>query len=276
MNPHFTALDAAYQLHYYLCFKTHFLQPFFADSRVPSLVASVLNEVCDRERYHLLQTNIDQDHLRLFVSLLPTQTVADTVKRLKGNLQNQFRNELKIQGLWARGYFARSSGTVDLLGVEDYIDKQIRHHGFKGEWTKPLKYINPNFKTLAYDSAHCVSLLKYHLVFVTQNRAAVFDETIAPPLFDYIVAVGTQREFAVERMSLLPDHIHMLIEGVPSVSVQDYALTILNNTQHWMATNFTGVLKITGAWNVWQQSYYAGTVGEYTTAQVKSFLRSAE
>ncbi|HEY6803415.1 MAG TPA: IS200/IS605 family transposase [Pyrinomonadaceae bacterium] len=273
MHPHFTALDAAYQLHYYLSFKTHFLKPFFADCRAPSLVESVLNDVCDRERYHLLETNIDQEHLRLLVSLLPTQTVVDTVKRLKGNLQNQFRKELNIHDLWARGYFASSSGTVDQLRVQRYIDSQISHHGFRGEWTRPLKYLNPHFKTPAYEFAHCVSLLKYHLVFVTQNRIAVFDEAIAPSLFDYIVAVGKRREFAVERISLLPDHMHMLIEGVPSISVQDYAFAILNNTQQWMAKNYSGVLKATGAWNVWQQSYYAGTVGEYTTGQVKSFLR---
>ena len=49
-------------------------------------------------------------------------------------------------------------------------------------------------------------------------------------------------------------------------------MAITNNTQYWMTKNYGGVLKETGAWNVWQPSYYAGTVGEFTAAQVAKFL----
>ena len=66
---------------------------------------------------------------------------------------------------------------------------------------------------------------------------------IGPRLFDYIIAVGKKHEFAVDRISLLPDHMHMSIEGVPEFSVEDYALAIMNNTQYWMTKNYAGVLK---------------------------------
>jgi putative transposase len=115
--------------------------------------------------------------------------------------------------------------------------------------------------------------LNYHLVFATQGRIPVFDETIASRLFKYLLAVGRKHNFAIDRISVLPDHMHMLVEGIPRISVEEYALSILNNTQFWMAKNYNGVLKETGAWDVWRPSYYAGTVGEYTTAEVKSFLR---
>jgi hypothetical protein len=46
----------------------------------------------------------------------------------------------------------------------------------------------------------------------------------------------------------------------------------MNNTQQWMMKRYLGVLKETDGWNVWQPSFYAGTVGEHTTAQVKRFL----
>ena len=65
---------------------------------------------------------------------------------------------------------------------------------------------------------------------------------------------------------------HLIIEAVPNVSVNDCALALLNNTQQWMEKRYWGVLKETGAWEVWQPSFYAGTVGEYSTAQVKRFL----
>jgi REP element-mobilizing transposase RayT len=78
----------------------------------------------------------------------------------------------------------------------------------------------------------------------------------------------------VERMSILPDHCHPLFEAVPNKSVNEIALTLMNNTVHWMGKHYWGVLKQTGAWDLWKPSYYAGPVGEYTTAQVKRFLAS--
>lgn len=87
------------------------------------------------------------------------------------------------------------------------------------------------------------------------------------------MAIGKKHEFVVDRIGVLPDHLHILFEGLPSVSVADYALAIMNNVQHWMTRKYDGVLKETGAWNVWRPSYYSGTVGEYTTMQLASFLR---
>ena len=264
------ALEAAYQLHYYLCFKTHFLKPLLT---APRLIDTVINDVCERQQYHLLESKLGEDHLRLLVSLQPTHSVSQTVKMLKGNLQHQMRQQLNIRNLWATGYFARTSGVVDLQRTRNYVDSQIRHHGFKGEWTKPLKYCNPQFHSPAFEFGHCVSILNYHLVFVTQERIPVFDEVVAPALFACLTEVGQQHQFAIERVGLLADHMHMLIEGVPTMSPEDYAKVIMNETREWMEQKYFGVLKQTGAWDLWQSSFYAGSVGQYTTAQVDKFLR---
>lgn len=275
MNPHFKALEAAYQLHYYLCFKTHYLQPLLAPQSIQSLMGDVLQNVCDREDYHLLETDISEDHLRLLLSLQPTQTVAHTAKMLKGNLDHEFfavRADERVRKLFARGYFARSSGKVNLEAARQYVETQIPHHGYKGEWTKPLKYRNPNFTSPAFHLAHSFCVLNYHVVIVTQNRIPVFDETIAPGFFNYCVSVGEKHGFAIDRIGLLPDHLHLIIEAKSDIAVEDCVGALMNNTQNWMEKRYYGVLKETNAWNVWQPSYYAGTVGEYTTAQVKKFL----
>lgn len=271
MNPHFKALEPAYQLRYYLSFKTKFLKPTLANVAAQELTARVLADVCERQHYNLLENDISDDHLRLLISLQPSDTISNTVKMLKGNLQFQFGKNCPDVKL-AEGYFARGVGTVDLERVRVYVENQVPHHGYKGEWTKALKFRNEAFSSPVFNFAHHVSILNYHLVLATQDRIPVFDEAIAPKLFSYLMAVGKKHDFVLDRIGLLPDHLHLLFEGLPSVSVEDYALAIINNTQHWMTQKYDGVLKETGAWNVWQPSYYAGTVGEYTSAQLASFL----
>ena len=211
--PPFKALEAAYQLHFYLGFKTHYLLPLLRTAGQRAVVSKVLEDVCAREQYHLLETNITDDYLRLLVSLNPEQTVSNTVKMLKGNLSRQyglaFRDELecqKVRTLWAKGYFARSTGKVNLEAARNYVDTQLRHHGYSGEWTKALKYRNPAFKSPAFSLAHCFCTLDYHLVLVTKFRAPLFDEAMAAGLFDYVMAVGRKHGFVVERMVASGSH----------------------------------------------------------------------
>lgn len=278
--PPFKFLESAYQLHFYLGFKTHYLRPLFEREEERKLARTVLDDVCSRQQYHLLESNITDDYLRILLSLKPEQNISSTVKMLKGNLSREFglafREELnryRTRTLWARGYFARSSGKVNLESARKYVETQVSHHGYAGEWTKPLRYRNSAFRSPAFTLPHSVCMLDYHLVLATKFRASLFDEAIAPGLFEYVLAVGRKHGFAVDRMSLLPDHMHLLLQAIPSLSIYDCALAVLNNTRNWMEKHFSGVLKQMGAWDVWQPSFYAGTVGEYRTAEVKSFLR---
>lgn len=278
-RPPFSQLESAYQLHYYLCFKTHYLREALVGNTEQELVNIAAEAVCNKEGYHLLETKVEPAYVRLLLSLKPDQSVSRAVQRLKGNISRQFSAtfatrlpELRMPTLWARGYFARSSGKVNLETVRNYVDSQIAHHGYRGAWTEALRYKNPQFKSPAFSLAHCLTILQYHLVLVTDFRIPIFDEVIAPKLFDYVIAIGEKRGFAVDRMTVLPDHIHLLIEALPSLAIGDCALSLVNDTRHWMEKKYWGVLKQANAWDVWRPSFYAGTVGEYTTAQVRRFL----
>ena len=274
-TPTFTSLEAAYQLHFYLCFKTHSSRPLFTSSAVQQTLTEVTAEVCNRNDYHLLETQVSPDHLRLLISLKPQHTVSGVVRMLKGNLSRELiRRSFGTSIQLARSYFARSSGKVDIQTVRDYVGRQVSHHGYRGKWTEALAYENSAFSSPAFELKHCVSILNYHLVFATQNRTPIFDDTIAPNLFDCIIAVGRKHGFALETVSILPDHMHLLLEARPDISIGDVALTIANNSAHWMGKRYWGVLKETQAREVWQPSYYAGTVGDYTTAEVKRFLQN--
>jgi putative transposase len=282
MNPHFKALEAAYQLHFYVCLKTRYRRPILKGESEKSLVQNVLKEICAREEYHLLETDTSQDHLRLLVSLQPTHTVSGLVRTLKGNLDQRFRLNFqslleanRLRSLWARGYFARSSGKVSLDNARRYVEGQASHHGYRGHWTKGLHYKNPTFRSPAFKLGHCLCLLNYHIVLATQHRLAIFDESMAPGLFDYVTSIGAKHRFAVDRIGLLPDHMHLVLEAVPSVSVEQIVRAIMENTWYWITTRYSGTVKQMEAWDIWQPSFYAGTVGEYSTAQIKRFLESS-
>src|SRR4030095_2587377 len=275
LHPPFRNIEPAYQLHFYLCFKTHYLRPLFASRPAQQSITDSVQDFCTRHDYHLLDINISDDYLRLLLSLKPDQTISRTVQIMKGNLSHQFsRNcgdilsRYHTKSPWAEGYFARSSGKADISTVQRYVEQQAAHHGYRGKWTSALSYANPNFQSPAFHVDHCVCILDYQVILVTKFRTHLLDDHIAPGLCEYIVSIGKKRGFAVDRIGRVPDHVHMIIEARPDVSVQECALAVLNNTHHWMEEKYWGVLKQTECWDVWTPSFYAGSVGEYSTAQI--------
>ena len=97
---------------------------------------------------------------------------------------------------------------------------------------------NPGFKSPAFELPHAVCALSYHVVLVTQGRTSVFDDTIARGLFDYAVAVGEKYGFALERVTILPDHVHLVLEAVPNKSIDELVLALVNNTAYWMGKHY--------------------------------------
>jgi len=106
----------------------------------------------------------------------------------------------------------------------------------------------------------------------SRYRAGVFDSTLGKALGQYWLRVAAKRGFAIDCQSVLPEHIHLLVRTVPMMSIEECALSLLNNRQHFVHQNQPQSLVQAGIEQLWQSSAYAGTCGKVTTALVKSFL----
>ncbi len=70
----------------------------------------------------------------------------------------------------------------------------------------------------------------------------------------------------------MPDHVHLLVGIVPKMSIEECALLLLNNGQHFVSKHFPRLLVQAGIDGLWQASAYAGACGRVTTALMKKFL----
>jgi hypothetical protein len=61
-----------------------------------------------------------------------------------------------------------------------------------------------------------------------------------------------------------------------SVSIEECALVLMNNGQHFVGKHYPHALIEAGISQLWQSSAYAGTCGEYTSALIQKWLSSAE
>src|SRR5262249_12656043 len=132
-------LSWAYQLHYYLCFRTRQCHSVFTGPEHIGAIDAALGEICERHEYHLLQAKVYPDHLRCLVSLRPEQAISKVIQTIKANSARLFDARFSVAPpLWGRGFLARSVGRVRLGVVKQYINDQSEHHGYDKRVRPPV------------------------------------------------------------------------------------------------------------------------------------------
>ena len=79
----------------------------------------LIREICLSLDVKILKGHVSKDHVHLFLSVPPTLSVSTLVKHLKGKTSRKLLSGNRAlsrqfwgRHLWARGYFAASSGNV--------------------------------------------------------------------------------------------------------------------------------------------------------------------
>jgi putative transposase len=272
----FREISWAFQLHYHICFRTHRRRPFFDEPARAAALAGALADICSLKAVHLLEKRQEPGSVQLVISLRPNQIISEVLKAVKTASSTAVCREFGIVApLWARGYLARSLGSVRLQAVKQYIALQAEHHGYDKRMRPPIF----RFRAAApreLTTAHASFDLTHHLVVATKFRSAVFGAKTGEALVNYWMKVAAKRGFAIDRVTVLPDHVHLLVRITPKISVEQVTLCLINNAQYFMGKNFPGALVDAKIDQLWQPSAYAGSCGELPTALLKAFLRRAD
>jgi len=272
----FTSLTWAYQLHYYLCFRTRRRRTLFSSERQVNLLSQLIQEISANHDYRLLEHKSYPTELRCLLSLRPSQTVAKTVQLLKSNSSRELARAFGLSvPVWAAGYLARSSGSVRISAVREYLEEQPTHHGYDSRVLPPVYRFRVSQPQLLR-APHAAFDLSHHLVLSTQHRKGVFGASIGEVLTDYWLSVARKREFALDQISIVPDHIHMIVRTMPKNSIEEVALMLMNNGQYFIGERYPELLVQLRMTQLWNPSAYAGTCGQITTGLIMKWLQSDE
>lgn len=94
-------------------------------------VRYLLREICLSEEIQILKGHVSSDHIHMLVSIPPKLSISKMMMHLKGKTSRKLMQEYgeikrKFWGnhIWARGYFAASSGNVMDEVIMSYIENQ--------------------------------------------------------------------------------------------------------------------------------------------------------
>jgi putative transposase len=121
---------SVYDLKYHIVWITKYRKPILR-GEIGKRVRELVRQTCASLEVYIVKGHVSKDHVHLLVSVPPKLSVSELVKRLKGRSSRKMLEEFgelrKLywgRHLWARGYFATSTGNVTDEIIAEYIEKQ--------------------------------------------------------------------------------------------------------------------------------------------------------
>jgi putative transposase len=108
-----------------------------------------------------------------------------------------------------------------------------------------------------------VNVLLYHLVFPAKYRRAVIDQAVDQTLRDVCLEIEKRYEIWFLEIGSDRDHVHFLVQSVPTYSVMKLVTMIKSLTAREIFRLQPQVKKQLWGGEFWSDGYFASTVGQH-------------
>ena len=108
----------------------------------------------------------------------------------------------------------------------------------------------------------------YHMVFPAKYRRKVFSKEVASTLQEVCIGISERYEIHFIEIGMDEDHIHFLVQSVPTLSVAQIVGTVKSITARQIFARHPEVKKLLWGGKFWTSGYYANTVGQYGNEEV--------
>ena len=123
--------------------------------------------------------------------------------------------------------------------------------------------------------SHNVSVLLYHFVCPAKYRRVVFSEEVDNALREVCEEISKRYEINFLEIGTDEDHVHFLIQSVPTMSPSKIARVFKSITAREIFKKCAGVKKEMWGGQFWSDGYFVSTVGRYgSEKQIEAYVRN--
>ena len=113
----------------------------------------------------------------------------------------------------------------------------------------------------------------YHLVWVPKYRKRILQGDVAIRLQHLCYEAAKVNQWWMEELTILPDHVHMLIQVQPTETVASVVQALKGGTSKVMRKEFPELEEFLWGDSLWADGYFAETIGAQDYATVKNYIR---
>ena len=114
---------------------------------------------------------------------------------------------------------------------------------------------------------HNKTLLIYHLVFPLKYRRKVINKQIGNSIKNICKEIEKRYEVKFIEIGYETDHVHFLVQSVPTMSVSKVVRIIKSITGRELYRLHPEIERILWGEKFWTSGYYANTVGQYSNEE---------
>ena len=116
--------------------------------------------------------------------------------------------------------------------------------------------------------SHNVSILMYHFVFVAKYRRLVINDEVDRILKQTCEEISKRYEIRFLEIGTEGDHVHFLIQSVPSYNVTKLVTKVKSITGREIFNQVPSVKQQLWGGEFWTDGYFVSTVGEHANEDV--------
>ena len=122
---------------------------------------------------------------------------------------------------------------------------------------------------------HNVSVLLYHIVCPAKYRRAVFTPDVDEKLKEICADIALRYEIEFLEIGTDEDHVHFLVQSVPTYSPTKIVRTIKSITAKEIFRQMPEVKKQLWGGEFWSDGYFISTVGRHATEEIiKQYVKN--
>jgi putative transposase len=124
---------------------------------------------------------------------------------------------------------------------------------------------------------HCVFLMHVHLVFITKYRREVFTKAILDDLRNIFASVCTDFEAELIEFDGEDDHVHLLVNYPPKVSVSALVNSLKGVSSRMIRQKkYPSISKRLWGGALWSPSYFAGSCGGAPISIIRQYIEQQQ
>ena len=121
---------------------------------------------------------------------------------------------------------------------------------------------------------HNVSLLLYHIVCPAKYRRAVFTPLVDEKLKEICEDIALRYEIEFVEIGADKDHVHFLVQSVPTYSPKKIVQTIKSITAREIFKQLPEVKQQLWGGEFWSDGYFVSTVGTHSNEEaIKQYIK---
>lgn len=119
--------------------------------------------------------------------------------------------------------------------------------------------------------SHRVHLVLYHLIWCPKRRRPVLTGDVAARLRDVLTEVATEQGWAIESLTVMPDHLHLFVRGDPTVPAHEMVRRFKGRSSRLLRQEFPHLLRLP---SLWTRSYFCSTAGNVSAEAIQRYIEA--